>query len=267
MQFYRKWIPMREDYSGIPNNQQLTFFKKLGFVHLDGSEIDVNGSLQQNIRWRYDNYQTTSKKYVYWTWGTSTDHTHGRWYYLKSDYDSQSITQSWSQGSNNMMAFIGFPLKNRGFYILTYTTSQPERFYYPPVLASWATNFFPGYANPDYPNCLFNFYNNLMNEYNYGLCNYPSFDSLNNAIIDFNYRQCRNYKLDTSNSYTDGKNNICTLIKYPTENGYIDNLYLISTTPKNTTNTATALQAKFFSFGGRNFYCPQYNLAVELPAN
>ena len=266
MQFYRKWIPMQEDTSGIQNNKQLTFFKKLGFVHLDGSEIDVNGSLQQNIRWRYDNYQTTSRKFASWTWGGSTDHSRGIWYWRRSDGNTLNLTDGWNQGNKSMMAWIGFPLKNRGVFFQTYVTNQDSWYNYPPQIKYWAQNTTPGWAGAHYTMNLLCIYNNLMNEFNYGQCIYWG-DRIDYFYLDFNYQQYYSFICDSSNDYTDGKNNICTLIKYPTNLGYIDNLYLISTTPKNITNTATALQGKFFSFGGRNFYCPRYNLAVELPAN
>ena len=69
----------------------------------------------------------------------------------------------------------------------------------------------------------------------------------------------------------DYKSNICSLIKYPCLNGFLSNLFLITTSPLPPINEGNIYQSglwgKFFSFGGRNFYCPAFNLAIELPSN
>lgn len=262
MQFYRKWINTANDnLMEDPNNQIMTFFKKLGFVQLDGSEYTLQN---QNIRWRYDNWQTTDRKLIWWSQGGFTYETHHRYGMFKfSDDASFQITPTWYDSI--LCAFIGFPLKNRGFYIMD--CADPS--------ARGGTSVF----NPNYPpklvkphqklssswlvfgNYLIGYYNNLMNEFNY-LC----FKDQDTTRMDYNYGVIKDVIWDSSGSYTDGKKNICTLIKYPTQDGFMDNLYLISTSP-NTVTDGYSMSNKFFSFGGRNFYCSDYNLVFELPAN
>ena len=60
--------------------------------------------------------------------------------------------------------------------------------------------------------------------------------------------------------YTNINANICALIKMPFDTGYIDNLYLLATSPKELTD------ATFFSFSGRNFLNIFDNYVVELPS-
>jgi hypothetical protein len=55
--------------------------------------------------------------------------------------------------------------------------------------------------------------------------------------------------------------NVCTLIRAPHDNSYIDGLYLITTSPME------SVDGKVFSFGGRNFLGVCRNLVVELPAD
>lgn len=59
----------------------------------------------------------------------------------------------------------------------------------------------------------------------------------------------------------DVNQNVCTLIRAPHDNSYIDGLYLITTSPME------SVDGKVFSFGGRNFLGVCRNLVVELPAD
>ena len=98
---------------------------------------------------------------------------------------------------------------------------------------------------------------------------YTYWDNKDSAILDFIPY------LDETGEYTDVKENICTLIKYPYETGALSNLYIISTSPQRRKcsfvdedgNDGNGLDGKFFSFNGRNFYGLYNNLAVELPSN
>ena len=65
----------------------------------------------------------------------------------------------------------------------------------------------------------------------------------------------------TENKYTNTIQNVCTLIRAPYENQYLDNLYIVTTKP------CDLIDGKVFSFDGRNFLGIYDNLAVELPAN
>jgi len=263
MQFYRKWINVNQDnYIDDPNNQIMMFFKQLGFVQLDGSEYTLQ---DQAIRWRYDNWQTTSRKYIWWSKGGYTvepRHRFAKWY--QSDGTSYDMMSDWTVSLMNF--FIGFPLKNRGFYLMNGVASNGHFDYgvymstdYPPRLIKPHTRIQHNYLQ--FPYILSGFYNNLVNEFNY-LFMWAS----NQQQIDCNYSAIKGVTWDSSGSYTDGKKNICTLIKYPTQDGFMDNLYLISTSP-NTVTDGYSMSNKFFSFGGRNFYCSDYNLVFELPAN
>ena len=71
------------------------------------------------------------------------------------------------------------------------------------------------------------------------------------------------YNIDYKTSYDsiDINPNVCTLIKMPYNNGFMDNLYLMSTAP------SQIKYYSFFSFGGRNFLNLVDNIVVELPNN
>ena len=58
--------------------------------------------------------------------------------------------------------------------------------------------------------------------------------------------------------------NICVLSKLPYDNGFIDNMYLMTTCP-NTKEQGVTLHGDFFSFNGRNFINLFGNLVLELP--
>lgn len=69
--------------------------------------------------------------------------------------------------------------------------------------------------------------------------------------------------LDDTMEHFDYQPNICTLVKYPLEDGYIGNLYLMTTSPVNKVTE----DGMFFSIGNRNFFNVYGNLVVELPAD
>ena len=69
--------------------------------------------------------------------------------------------------------------------------------------------------------------------------------------------------LDDTMEHFDYQPNICTLVKYPLEDGYIGNLYLMATSPVNKVTE----DGMFFSIGNRNFFNVYGNLVVELPAD
>ena len=69
--------------------------------------------------------------------------------------------------------------------------------------------------------------------------------------------------LDDTMEHFDYQPNICTLVKYPLEDGYIGNLYLMTTAPVNKVTE----DGMFFSIGNRNFFNVYGNLVVELPAD
>ena len=144
-----------------------------------------------------------------------------------------------------------------------------------------------GAATCTLSNCtVIGFFNNITNKMNYIILTIPegygrSGESANLNTI-YTYWDHKDGAVSTSipymdstGEYTDVKENICTLIKYPYDDGALSNLFLISTCPQRKkrsfmneiANDACGLEGKFFSFNGRNFYGFYNNLAVELPSN
>ena len=62
-------------------------------------------------------------------------------------------------------------------------------------------------------------------------------------------------------TYTNVNENVCSMIKMPYDNGYIDGIYLLTTAPQQLED------ATFFSFDGRNFLNVFDNYVVELPSS
>ena len=62
-------------------------------------------------------------------------------------------------------------------------------------------------------------------------------------------------------TYTDINNNVCSLVKMPYDTGYIDGLYLMTTSPQQLEDCT------FFSFDGRNFLNVFENYVLELPSS
>ena len=62
-------------------------------------------------------------------------------------------------------------------------------------------------------------------------------------------------------TYTNINENVCSMIKMPYDNGYIDGVYLLTTAPQQLED------ATFFSFDGRNFLNVFDNYVVELPSS
>lgn len=291
MQFNRKWFQQPRDTSGGQDHYQdalanpdniIWFLKKNGFVQRDGSDIT---QVHQNVRWKYD----TDNK-IYFEYKETSDWT--RWWSLTWQYgfsqwdirELMSNTISYSNIAHITEFFI--PLKNKGFIFMNYHTLENAYGFTPtPPLHTIAS--FPDTGSTDKSvtntTCIFN---NVTNKYNYMYGNRAGNDSpwsytwlsfhIADQIVD-------EHKLPlveqgtgrgswgSFGNYTDVKQNICTLIKYPYNNGFISNLFLITTAPRyggsTTGASACGLDNKFFSFNGRNFYGVYSNLAVELPAN
>ena len=100
--------------------------------------------------------------------------------------------------------------------------------------------------------------------------NHLAEDNTITFINDIDYNNWPNKSGETAITYLDDKMehfdyqpNICTLVKYPLEDGYIGNLYLMATSPVNKVTE----DGMFFSIGNRNFFNIYGNLVVELPAD
>ena len=98
-------------------------------------------------------------------------------------------------------------------------------------------------------------------------------DTYTHSLIDFgdgvvmnlpfksNYIQAMNAVSYNEPTYSNINNNICSMIKLPYDNSYIDGVYLLTTAPQQLED------ATFFSFDGRNFLNVFDNYVVELPSS
>lgn len=108
---------------------------------------------------------------------------------------------------------------------------------------------------------------NLKNYLYFGLANCRSDSgSSENKYFLTDYQQNRAinnipFVSASGETYVDTNSNICTLIKMPYDNGYLDNVYLLATAPGELTT-----EGSFFSFSGRNFINVYKNLVLELPS-
>ena len=209
----------------------------------------------------------------------------------------ETIKQSWNSGSGGCpyrnVFFI--PLKNNGFLFNTceFPISSASNIAYPfstsqfrqsPYLFSpsvFITDITSSYTYRNIASII-GFYNNITNEINYLIAKYrDSWDPDAGLCFSFDFKHKHRIDsleatyIDADGSFTDVRENICTLIKYPYETGFLSNLFIISTEPEiqktpiygRTMNDNYGLEGKFFSFNGRNFYGCFRNLAVELPSN
>lgn len=285
MQFYRRWFQFYEDAAWWRENN--TFLKTLssnGFTQLDGSAIPGDTTTGP-----ISSPSTTNDFYFRWGYDKALLHNNGSSYRLRYDVSSLfvwiSIQCSKQYGSYYDLyridyrtmnsCYLGYyfiPLKNRGFVfgITRYGTNSGYYFnpsqplpIFPYMLAYYKS------TAEEYSAGSFGFYNNITNKFNYYYQDWYA----NSNILDGNDGSYIGGAMVDSNgtTYTDVKNNVCTLIKYPYQDGFLNNLFIISTAPERTRwdvwKDTQGLTGKFFSFGGRNFFCPVYNLAVELPAS
>ena len=195
-----------------------------------------------------------------------------------SDNFSMSNIPGWWKG-NNTLNFIFIPLKNDGYFI---NFSGLKKF-----------DEFPNIAiknkNKEGVDSYFSAWDNLDNRWTFSLTGIPSitdsildrpcfaFFSTNiksdgtiyfTNHLDFNGWPNKSGEdpityLDDKMEHFDYQPNICTLVKYPLEDGYIGNLYLMATSPVNKVTE----DGMFFSIGNRNFFNIYGNLVVELPAD
>ena len=180
---------------------------------------------------------------------------------------------------NNTLNFVFIPLKNDGYFI---NFSGLKKF-----------DEFPNIAiknkNKEGTDSYFNVYLENDNRWTFSLIGIPlitdsildrpcfAFFSTNiksdgtiyfKNNLDFNKWPNKSGEdpityLDDTMEHFDYQPNICTLVKYPLEDGYIGNLYLMTTSPVNKVTE----DGMFFSIGNRNFFNIYGNLVVELPAD
>lgn len=301
MQFYRKWFQRRSEiFSVNDTNTYIDFLNSVGFVNRDTGELlqipEEQGS-SVYWRWKYDNNRFNNLCYGDLIMGNDAFHQVGNFipsnnsttfqYYVIGEGGKPTLlngspnccfVSSSSYDIDGSEAIFFFPLKNRGFYYSRYRSCPylPHLNYLP---ALTNLDVFPSHS--DYQGNLGSsyimgtlgcFYNNIDNKYNYIITSrlHPNISAIRPCIqIDYNNgHMLVNQILDYYGDYTDVKENVCTLVKFPYQNGFISNLFLVTTSPlPGTINDGNGISNKFFSFNGRNFYGIGYNMAVELPAN
>lgn len=268
MQFFRGNFHASTDLSPRSSsfNQSIyQNFSNWGFVRINGQSILPRGSNDYpNLRWKYDSdasryIRLNTTSYVYYDYFS----------FFNLPDISKTIIMTESSAADQNIIF--FPLRNRGFYFLNYKAGpQTANIYsndYPaPVVSPCISD--ETFEN-HFPSALFCFFNNCTNTFNYCYIQGKYSKSSNFSLIKGPY-QSLNMLIDSDNSKTDSRQNLCTLIKYPTSEGFLSNLFLLSTVPGNLSGQSQVcgyMQNQFFSFGGRSFYCPGCNLVVELPSN
>lgn len=264
------------DFDSVKVHANFTnYIREQGFVNLDGTEISgVEGVT--SFRWKYDTESVKNKSY----WNKINMALYG--YQLAYNFYSGTIGVSslncfgsdWG-GYYPPITIFFVPTKNNGFYTISYC---PYGFYNygvicpTPGLISF-TKDMP--HSPDVDQTLYryagalSFFNNVTNEWNYLVKNGDMvgqsiyLDDRGRGVLNANTA----LSIDTNGTKTDVKQGVCTLIKPPYNNGFLSNIYMVSTSPAQGTNDANGTDNKFFSFNGRNFYGFCSNMVVELPAN
>lgn len=279
MQFNRKWFYQGNRRTNLMSDDLFLFIKKCGFNYLDGEELNETRGFQ-SIGWRYD-----TLKYFYFTFSQNNNSNN---YWVDStlcDWGSEWELLRYHTYSTSHQGLFFIPLKNNGFLINAYK----DGVFMSPTTPLYSPFTYPYNSDSSFWICSYiGFFNNINNVYTYirsrrrGSYFEYAYDGDNYGYIDFPYQRgsARTYSLSTygdiTGNKTDVKQNICTMIKYPYENGFLSNLFIVTTAPiqgqlRQGTGSipcdSTGLENKFFSFNGRNFYGIYANVAVELPAN
>lgn len=284
--------------------------KSCGFVRADGSEIDPSVPVT-DFKWKYDKNENAA------CWNKalqSYDNYCFFRFYMKGLKDYNYMNHLFYSSYNGdgldqyprYQSFFFIPLKNNGFIIESYPFSCWYGWAYnpnPKLMSITDQNeipcpYFYNWEAWTLAHNALGFYNNITNNYcyimsnaaqgywmyGYGKENDPG-ESGRSATL---YNQgvsmsvLNDYK-DVYRNKTDYKQNVCTLIKAPYSDGFLSNLYIVSTSPAPERRyyfSGTGGQHyyegyhnwigtdnRFFSFNGRNFYGFMNNLAVELPSD
>ena len=263
------------DFDSVKVHANFTnYIREQGFVNLDGTEISgVEGVT--TFRWKYDTESVKNKSY----WGKVNIALYAG--QLAYNFYSGTIGVSslncfgtdWG-GSYPPITIFFVPTKNNGFYTISYC---PYLFYGigvicpTPGLISFTKDMPHATSSVEFQRYsgTLGFFNNVTNEWNYlvksgGYTGQNIYlDDRGKGVLNANTA----LSIDTNGTKTDVKQGVCTLIKPPYNNGFLSNIYMVSTSPAQGTNDANGTDNKFFSFNGRNFYGFCSNMVVELPAN
>lgn len=289
MQFFRRWYTIDDLDISNSNNLIVKDFATWGFVELDGSTLTDTYNpqpMQSNsleMRWMYD---TDQAPFLGWSTASASSASGNQFLIHRRSRDYLNIGNSadWQMSPGHAAStyskMIFIPLRNRGFLLVCdYQSSNPEdsSVAQPPTFYPFwsythnvSTAAISGFGHVVFYNNVINRFNSFMTSTIVRISDGMTFD-----------RGVGNYSsplisLPTTtkgeNRYWDYRENVCTLIKYPFDNGFLSNLFLLTTSPSQPVQGVSyfihpGVWGKFFSFGGRNFYCPLGNLVVELPAN
>lgn len=186
--------------------------------------------------------------------------------------------------SNSLRHLMFIPLINDGFLLYSYNSANAGSYFDTVIntlpLITWKNIAFMNSSERDsseYPpyndSCLTQLFcikTNLdsylpFTYFYYGANN--SYDFTETSIdIDWGHGLTQNYTsipgATGQSSYLNQNKNVCTLMRIPYDNKYMDNIYLCKTNP-----IGIMPEGKFFSFGGRNFFGCYQNVVVELPSD
>lgn len=219
----------------------------------------------------------SNRNWYTFTWGNFTKQ--GYYYNEGTTYTDYYITPP-SKRPN--VDFVFFPLKNGGYFFHLSATSVFDP--YPQIKIkntqpntdlTWAEKEAQSQSSVQRLNytligiptatdsiidrpCLMFFSNNLAKDNTITFINNMDYNNWPNKSGEDPITY-----LDDTMEHFDYQPNICTLVKYPLEDGYIGNLYLMTTSPVNKVTE----DGMFFSIGNRNFFNIYGNLVVELPTD
>ena len=232
---------------------------------------------------KYKKYSVNNIDFCLYNWGMGGDGCsilkNGAFNDEGSTDDFVISSTGYQWNGNNTLNFIFIPLKNDGYFINFSGLKKFDEF---PNIAIKNKNkegtdsFFP-YAGE--PNNRWTFSLTGIPSITDSILDRPCFAFFSTNIkkdgtvyfknhLDFNKWPNKSGEdpityLDDTMEHFDYQPNICTLVKYPLEDGYIGNLYLMATSPVNKVTE----DGMFFSIGNRNFFNIYGNLVVELPAD
>ena len=174
---------------------------------------------------------------------------------------------------NNPSYKTGADPRDKGFLLATPTPSLNTKVYSTVTFNSSA--FSPGVltliglppckGNNNWTYLLYTRNAYLSNKYEYTLFTKALIDFGDGKVFDMPFKSnfIRKNNITSYNelTYTDINNNVCSLVKMPYDTGYIDGLYLMTTSPQQLEDCT------FFSFDGRNFLNVFENYVLELPSS
>lgn len=268
----------------------LNDLNSFGFCLRDGTDFKGDESFFDGnncqMRWKQDSNNKT-----YCQFRNTTHSPEGK---SSLSYSSIIFSNNSSKtfGGNTMYS-TGFvhcvflPLKNNGF--LTFFGSNVDNVgnplgyplklgYYSPTPRLYGTHYYFSNGNslsmaastigipPSYSNTNWIYiYSNPPTNYNLGSSYLPKIDYGNGIVTtlpylsDWNYDENHIENAPTyNNTYTNINQNVCSLIKMPYDNQYINGVYLLATSPQ------SLKECTFFSFNGRNFLNLIGNYVFEL---